>query len=176
MQRNHFSVQELVYFSLLIALNIVLTRMASIRIPIAGIETLRIGFGALPVIFAGYYFGAKAGGVVGALGDVVGFWINPMGAYMPHFTLTAALTGILPALLLKVFKSKDQHPLWQVMVVIGISQLVTSVLLVPYFLQMLFGIPLVTTVSAQLQTQLIQVPLYAILLRGIAKRLLVMAG
>lgn len=171
MQKSRFSVQEIVCFSLLIALNIVLTRMASIRIPIAGIETIRIGFGAVPVIFAGYYFGAKSGGVVGAIGDFVGFWINPMGAYMPHFTLTAALTGIIPALILKIFKSRGQYHFWQLLIAIGIGQFITSVLLVPYFLHMLYGIPFLTTIPAQIQAQVIQVPLYAMFVRGIAKRL-----
>ncbi len=63
---------------MLISLNIDLRRIASIRIAIGGIEGIRIGFGALPVILAGIMFGPTAGGIVGAAGDMVGYYINPL--------------------------------------------------------------------------------------------------
>ncbi|MFP4017550.1 MAG: folate family ECF transporter S component, partial [Halanaerobiales bacterium] len=90
------STRRMVYLSFLIALSIILTRVFSLRIAIGGVEGIRIGFGALPIILASVLFGPLAGGIVGAVSDVLGFFINPMGAYMPHFTLTAFLTGFIP--------------------------------------------------------------------------------
>lgn len=79
------STRKLVFLSLLTALGIVLTRFLSLRLPSFGVEGIRIGIGSLQMIFAGMVFGPIAGGLVGAVTDVVGFWISPMGAYMPHF-------------------------------------------------------------------------------------------
>jgi ECF transporter S component (folate family) len=162
--------RELVFLSLLVSLNIVLTRIASIHIPICGVEGIRIGFGAFPVILAGIMFGPTAGGIVGALGDTIGYYINPMGPYMPHFTLAAALTGIIPALILKPIK-RPIPSLWQIIMAIGIGQFISSVILVPYFLQMLFKIPMATTLPARIIGQAIHVPVYSILVQILLKKL-----
>ncbi|NLY05810.1 folate family ECF transporter S component, partial [Candidatus Sordicultor fermentans] len=78
--------KALVYLGFLTTLSIVLTRLASIRIPLGGVEVIRIGFGQLPVIMAGIYFGPGSGALVGGLSDFLGFFLNPMGPYLPHFT------------------------------------------------------------------------------------------
>jgi len=174
--KYHSSTREIVYISLLVALNIVLTRIASIRVPMAGVEMVRIGFGALPVVFAGIYMGPRAGGIVGALGDAIGFWINPMGPYMPHFTLTAALTGIIPPLVLKCFNTKGDYTFWQLLVGMAVGQTITAVLLVPYFMQSHYGVPMIVTMIPRIQTQVIQVPLYAFLVKSIARRVSIAFG
>lgn len=164
------TVRDMVYISLLIALNIVLGRVTSIRVPMAGIEGVRIGFGGLPIIFSGIALGPLAGGIVGGVGDVIGYWINPMGQYMPHFTLTAALTGIIPGLILRPLK-KSEYTFWQLVIAIGIGQTITSVLLVPYFIDRLFNVPMITTLPGNLINQVIHVPLYAFMTKVIMKRL-----
>jgi len=125
---------------LLIALSIILTRVASLRIAIGGIEGIRIGFGGLPIILGGVLFGPLSGGLVGAISDLVGYFINPMGAYMPHFTLTSALTGIIPALVLKLSQKNEPNVL-ELGTAIAAGQIITSLVLVPYFLHTLFGFP-----------------------------------
>ncbi|MBU4228094.1 folate family ECF transporter S component, partial [bacterium] len=87
------SSHKIATMGLLIALSIILTRIASLRIAIGGVEGIRIGLGGLPIILGGVLFGPLSGGLIGAISDVIGYFINPMGAYMPHFTLTSALTG-----------------------------------------------------------------------------------
>lgn len=166
-----FSTREMVYMSFLIALNIVLTRVASIRISFGAVEGIRIGFGGFPTILAGIMMGPIAGGIVGAVGDIIGFSINPMGgAYMPHFTLTAALTGIIPSLILMLFK-RGNYSLWQLIIAIGISQSITSIILVPYFLQLTFKIPFFATLPARIFSQCINVPIYSILIQTLLKKL-----
>ncbi|HQD42138.1 MAG TPA: folate family ECF transporter S component, partial [Bacillota bacterium] len=85
-----FTTKQLVFMALLISVSVILSRIASLRIAFAGVEGIRIGFGDLPVILAGMTFGPLSGGIVGALSDLTGYFINPMGAYMPHFTLVKA--------------------------------------------------------------------------------------
>ncbi|MDI7250904.1 MAG: ECF transporter S component, partial [Bacillota bacterium] len=53
--------------AMLIALSVVLTRVASIRIPVGGVEAIRIGFGALPILMAGVWGGPVFGFIVGAV-------------------------------------------------------------------------------------------------------------
>ncbi|SNX53029.1 folate family ECF transporter S component [Thermoanaerobacterium sp. RBIITD] len=161
--------RELVFLALLVSLNIVLTRIASIKIAIGGIESIRIGFGGFPVILAGIMFGPIAGGIVGAVGDIIGYYINPLGPYMPHFTLTAALTGIIPALILKPIKA-SKPSLWQLMIAIGVGQFISSVILVPYFLQLLFKIPMIATLPPKVVGEVIHVPVYALFTQILLKR------
>jgi ECF transporter S component (folate family) len=175
MKHSRFAIRDMVVLSLLICMNVVLTRIASIRIPIGGTEALRIGFGALPVIFAGLFFGPRAGAVVGALGDIAGFIMSPLGgAFMPHFTLTAALTGAIPPLMLKLFPHREHvadHSFLEILLAIAAGQIITSVLMVPWFLNMLFGVPFMATVFVRFQTQLIQIPLFVMCIKLLARRL-----
>ncbi len=164
------STKEMVYLSFLVALNIVLSRVASIRINIGTVEGIRIGFGAFPTIFAGIMFGPLAGGIVGAIGDFLGFFINPTGFYFPPITLSAALGGIIPALILQIFFKQQNQSLWQYIIAIGIGQVITSVILTPYFLQLGFNIPFFVTLPARIIAQAINVPLYSFLTLAIKKK------
>ncbi len=143
--------KNIAYFGLLIALNVILTRVGSIRIGGGGTEIVRIGFGGYPVIFAGIVFGPLGGGVVGAIGDLIGMIISPMGPYMPHFTLSAALTGVIPGLIMLMFKdTKSRTSFWKLLLAIAIGQITTSVFMTPYFMERLFSISMVTTVPGRL--------------------------
>ena len=164
-----FSTRELVNLSLLIALNSDLTRVASIRINIGAVEGVRIGFGSFPIILAGLIFGPAGGGIVGAIGDIIGYYINPAGAYFPPLTLSAALTGVIPPLVLKMTK-RPNWSLWELIVAIGIGQFITSILITPYLLQLAFNIPFFATLPARIISQAINVPIYAVLAQRIKKK------
>jgi ECF transporter S component (folate family) len=128
----------LVFGGILIATSIVLTRFASIRVNFGAVEGIRIGFGTFPIIFAGFCFGPLMGALVGALSDILGYILSPAGPYMPHFTLSAALYGIIPGLFaMASFLSERSRILGGVLV----SQLSVGLLLTPFFLATLFGIP-----------------------------------
>lgn len=164
--------KNIAYFGLLIALNVVLTRVGSIRIGGGGTEVIRIGFGGYPIIFAGIVFGPLAGGIVGAVGDIIGMLVSPMGPYMPHFTLSAALTGVLPGLVMMMFKDpKAKASFWKLLLAIAVGQIATSILMVPYFMEKLFSMPMVTTVPGRAVTQIFQIPLYAYVTKVLVTRL-----
>ena len=74
--------------AMLSAMQVVLSRFLSIQTPVA-----KIGFGFVPVMFAGALYGAGGGALVGALSDLVGALLFPSGSYFPGYTLTAALSG-----------------------------------------------------------------------------------
>ncbi|RCW49834.1 MULTISPECIES: folate family ECF transporter S component [unclassified Halanaerobium] len=152
--------KRIAYLSFLTALSIILTRILSIRIPIAGVEGVRIGFGSLPIIFAGVALGPLAGGIVGALADFLGYFINPMGAYMPHFTLTSFLTGFIPGVMV-FYVLKRCRTLPILLISIAVGQIITSLFLVPYFINMLFAVPFKVIMPPRVLSQLINIPLYA---------------
>ncbi|MFZ5945565.1 MAG: folate family ECF transporter S component [Bacillota bacterium] len=128
----------LVEGALLIALSVILTRFFSIKVSIGGVDGVRIGLGVMPIILAGLRSGVMQGARVGALADIIGYFLSPGGAYMPHFTVTSALNGVLPALL--IGKKEKLNP-YRIFFVVLVTQLVIGMAIVPYFLNMLFGIP-----------------------------------
>ena len=97
----------MVLMAMFVALNVVFTRLLSARVPIAGIETVRIGLGPLPVYIAGIIGGPIPGAIVGALGDIIGAILFPLGGYLPHFTVVAALRGLLAGLLFKALRKEN---------------------------------------------------------------------
>jgi len=158
------STKKMVYMAFLIALSIILTRLLSLRFAIGGVEGIRVGLGGLPIIFAGIAFGPLAGGIVGAISDILGYIINPMGAYMPHFTLTSLLTGFIPGFLIH-YLFRGNRGFLAMFVAIGIGQGISSVILVPVFLQHLFGIPLETTLIPKIIAEAIHIPLFTYFIR-----------
>ncbi|HKL13808.1 MAG TPA: folate family ECF transporter S component [Halanaerobiales bacterium] len=169
---KNFSIKKMVYSSFLIALSIILTRLLSLRFAIGGVEGIRIGFGSLPVIFGSIMMGPLAGGVIGAISDLLGYFINPIGAYMPHFTLTAFLTGFIPGFLIYYVFNKNISYL-TLFIAIGTGQVISSVILVPIFLDMLFGVPFEVTIIPKIIGEAVNISVYAYFIKLMSKRNLV---
>jgi len=153
----------------LIALSIILTRVASLRVAIGGVEGIRIGLGKLPIILGGVIFGPLAGGLIGAFSDLLGYFINPIGVYMPHFTLTSALTGIIPAAIL-ILMRKDEPNILDLGIAITAGQVITSIILIPYFLNILFGLPWKILIPPRIVSEPIQIFIYIYTINIILKR------
>ena len=152
------NVKTITISGFLIALNIVLSRIVSIP----GI----INFGGFPIIFGGIVLGPVVGGIIGLVGDIFSHIVRPLGPYMPHFTLTAALTGIIPGIITMVLKNDLKEPkLWKILVAILIGQIITTVLMVPYFRYILFDHPFVLTMSKAAVKQAVNIPVYSVLIR-----------
>jgi ECF transporter S component (folate family) len=131
-------VRHLAFTGIFIAMSVVLTRFASLRIAIGGIEGIRIGFGTLPIILSGMLLGPISGALTGALADIIGFVLSPMGPYFPHFTLTSSLYGVIPGIVsLLPFHSKTLRTFCAV----AIPQVGVGLFLTPYFLHTLFDMP-----------------------------------
>ncbi|MCX6090224.1 MAG: folate family ECF transporter S component [Candidatus Atribacteria bacterium] len=137
--------RSVVLQGLLIALGVILTRFASIRVSIGGIEGIRIGVGTLPIMMAGILMGPLSGSLVGCLVDIIGYALNPMGPYMPHFTLTAALYGFIPGVIFSPFLSsrweKVFPPRTLLWFTVLLTQLSIGLFLTPVFLNAIFHIP-----------------------------------
>lgn len=92
--RHHLRV--LIFCSLLAAMSVILGQYLSIKIG----NSVRIGFGALPVVMAGMLYGTLAGMVVGAVGDIVGCLIfYGAGSLVPLITLGMMAEGAIAGLI-----------------------------------------------------------------------------
>lgn len=125
------NVKKMVYLSLFIALEVVLTRFLSIQTPI-----IRIGFGFLPVAISAMMFGPLPAGIAAALADIIGMMLFPSGgAYFPGFTLTAFLTGAI----FGVFLFNKPKSLLRISVAVIIISLFVNLGLDTLWLKMITG-------------------------------------
>lgn len=149
--------------AMLIALSVVLTRVASIRIPVAGVEAIRIGFGALPILMAGVWGGPLFGFVVGAVADLVGYGINPMGAYVPLITLSSGLLGLVPGLVLKLWPAGEPG-LVRIASAVGAAQVLVGMILTPWFLHLSFMIPYAVLIPPRLVSKPLEILVFTLII------------
>lgn len=102
--RKLLNTKALVGASLLTAISIVLTRVFSIMVPLAGLPALRIEFGPVPIMITGILYGPFWGALAGIIADLIGVMINPMGAFHPGFTISSMLWGAIPGVLYSLIK------------------------------------------------------------------------
>lgn len=85
--------RTLVICAMLVALKLVLDAL-NIRIQIT--PSLRISFDFIAVAMGGMLFGPVPAMLIGAAGDIIGYFVNSGGGiYFPGFTLTAVLAGLV---------------------------------------------------------------------------------
>ena len=154
--RKQSSTRRITYMAVFIALSVV-------------INTMRFGsvsFGGFPIIYSGLVLGPVNGLIVGAVSDVLGFIIRPSsGGYNVVFTLTSALTGLIPIMVVQLFKVKyPNYKFYQVLLGIFIGQMLTSVIMAPYFQALLFGKNTFYYYATKaFIKQIVSIPLYAAL-------------
>ena len=124
------SVKSISIFGILVAMEIILARFS--------IHTwnLKIGFSFIPVVVAAIFYGPVTAGLVGAIGDIMGYILFPVGAYFPGFTLTAFVTGMIFGFFLRKSQSVLNVVLAVLCVQIFVSQFMTT-----YWISFLYGSP-----------------------------------
>ncbi len=166
-----FKLRRLVVTAFMSALAVILTRFVSLRIAVMGVESSRLGVGGLPSVLAGIALGPAYGFMAGALADVAGFFLSPLGGgYMPHFTLTAGLFGAIPGLVLGLMEKRsnpgEKDFSWAKLAFsLVVATVFISLGLTPYFLHTLFGMPYAALIPTRLLTAAVEVPSYAVILR-----------
>lgn len=121
-RKSKFPISTLVQCSLLVALEIILSRWFSIQTPI-----VHISFAFIPLMLSGTLHGAGWGCAVGALADYLGATLFPTGGYFPGFTLSNALCGLTFGLLLHE-KPGVPFTRTQRMIRIGIAVLINNLI------------------------------------------------
>lgn len=145
--RTKFTPQTLAIAGVLVAMNIVLSKF--IAIPIG--DSLRITVSSVPIILAGIWLGPLAGGCCGFLGDFLGCLVSGY-APNPFISVSAILMGVLPALLLKLFRVRGGKTTenkaaafafmyLRFLAAIALTMLVTSQGITTYGLAVMYGRP-----------------------------------
>ncbi|MGH4121305.1 folate family ECF transporter S component [Clostridium sp.] len=104
------STKNLVSTSVFIAIAVVI-RSLSIMIPIGGAGAMRISFDAIFYILPGIIYGPIYGALAGGIVDIIAYILRPMGPYIPLFTITAVLAGLIPGLIWKYVKTTNTDKL-----------------------------------------------------------------
>lgn len=100
--KNITAVRGMVLGGMMVAMYVIL---GLFKIPISPDNKISLTFIALVV--SGYVLGPVPSVIVGALGDIVGFFVAPTGTYFPGFTVSAALSGAIFGLCL--YKRPFKH-------------------------------------------------------------------
>mgnify|MGYP002349822006 CR=1 FL=1 len=172
-ERRFFAVKLRVFthLSLLVALSVILSRLFGIMIPIAGVGAVRFSFGDLPVLLAGIVFGPLPGLLVGVLSDLIGYVVNTGGGpYFPLFTLSSALTGLLPALMVRRQDREEFPTFWRLALAVTVTGLICSVGLNTLFLHLLYKKGILVLLPARLVSRLILIPLQTVLLSQLGRQ------
>lgn len=117
--------------ALLVAISVILTRFFSVVVPIAGLPSLRVGFGVIPIMISGIFFGPSLGFLTGVVADLIGVLVHPVGPYFPGFTLSSGLFGLLTGLFFQIFhlhKRKLNFNIVNAVMVLGLSLLFLNVI------------------------------------------------
>lgn len=88
---------------------------------------------------------------------------------MPHFTLTSALAGIIPATIL-ILMRKDEPNVFDLGIAITAGQVIISIILIPYFLNILFGLPWKILIPPRIVSEPIHIFIYTYTINIILKR------
>lgn len=155
-------VQKLIRISLLIALEIVLSRFLSISTP-----HLKIGFAFVPLALCAMLYGPVWAGTAGALADFLGAILFPIGPYFPGFTLTNCLAGILFGLCLR----RERSDRWGfILLAVGLKGLCLSLLLNTLWISMLYGTPYLVLLPTRVFQCAVEMPVQIIVLRILGNR------
>ncbi len=166
-----FSTTTITKMALFIAISVVLSRFLSFKMIFMGIEGVRIGFGSFTIILSGILFGPIGGAIVGALSDIIGYMISPLGPYMPHFTLNASLVGFIPGLFLyNIYKKTHDLSIFLLLGVIGVEEIITTIILLPYFLNTLFDIPLKAILPAYIIRAILDTVVFSLVIKTLIRR------
>ena len=90
------SIKCIVTIGMLLAAAVVLDGFGSIRIG----DAIKINFTFLPLSMIGILFGPVAGFFAGLLTDIIGYLVNPIGAFIPWLVLITGLEGLIYGMVL----------------------------------------------------------------------------
>lgn len=125
--------KTLIMMALFAAISIILARFMVIWLT----NSVRISFGNIPIMLAGMLFGPLAGGLTGAVADILGASVFSGYGWYPPLTIPVVLAGIIPALLKPVFLKKVN--IWRIYLVVTITNIVVSIGLTTLLLSGLYG-------------------------------------
>lgn len=110
-ETQHSIIQRIIVCAILAALGFVLDRFLGITFPLFGVKSFSVNLSFVPIIFSGFIYGPVWGALVGALQDLLGAFLVPMGPFFIGYTATTAFVGACAGFFGMIFlKNKDDLP------------------------------------------------------------------
>ena len=158
MQNSH--TRRIVLIALLIALEIVLTRLLSFQ----PVPAMRISFGFIAIASMAVLFGPIYAGIGAAAADFLGFILVPPASgapFFPGFTLTAFLMGVVYG----VFLYKRAYAFWRICAAALIITIILQLGLDTIWLWIILEDGVAAMIPIRLVRTLIMAPMQIIALR-----------
>ena len=129
------------------------------KIPITPIIEIR--FGSLPIAVAGMSLGPIVAAIIGAVIDVLGFFVKPTGPFFPGFTISGIVSGLIFGL---VLYKKKLHPV-RILVALVLQTLVVGIIMNTFWLDFMYiKAGFFTTLMMRLPKELVMLPINYVLL------------
>lgn len=122
--------KQMVIMAMLIALQIILSRFLSISA-----WNMKIGFSFIPIALAGILFGPIHSGIVAFISDIIGAVLFPTAQFLPGFTVTACIVGILYG-----FLHKNPSNM-RILLIVLLTEIIGSLILNTIWLSQLYHTP-----------------------------------
>ena len=155
MEGKKLTTEMIVAIAFMVALEIVLSKLVSVNI-----SFLRIGFGFLPIAILAILYGPIWAGVGYAIGDVIGGFLFPTGAFFPGFTVTAALTGVIFGLVLYNKKITFVRAL----IASALVCILCNLLLNTFWLTFILGKGFTVLLASRAIKEIVAIPVMAVLI------------
>ncbi|GEM_PF-250580 len=155
-----FSIRVLAQVSLLVALEIVLSRFLSINT-----QVVKIGFAFVPVVICAAAYGPLWAGACAAVADIIGAILFPVGPFMPGITFTALLRGAALGFAYYGLEVKPKSPLFWIRHagVVVFNAIVFSLLLNSYWLSIIYPRGFVYFVTSRILQEAIIIPVQIVI-------------
>lgn len=174
-KKSFMDTRTMVKAAFLTAISIVLTRFLYFFIPLAGLPTLRISFGEVPLMMSGLLFGPVVGGISGIAADFIGVLVNSQGTFHPGFTLSSMLWGAIPGLYLYLFKKQGTYEkiysFKNVFIAVLTCYIIISLGLNTLWLTALYGKGFFILLPGRIIAAVVNVPLQSIIIVNLLKYL-----
>lgn len=128
-------------------------------------DYIKIGFAFLADELTGMMFGPVAGGLMGAIADLVKYVVRPTGPFFPGFTISALAGGIIYGIVLY----KRPLSLRRVILANGLVTLIVNVCMNTYWLTLLYGSAFFAILPARIVKEVIMLPITVVLFYTVAK-------
>ncbi|MFW6270612.1 MAG: folate family ECF transporter S component [Bacillota bacterium] len=151
--------ETIILIILLIGLGISAKYIYTFSFSIGNMSEISINLVALPSIIASILLGPLWGALIGGATDITGHLLHPIGSFLPQITLITIVRGFLPGYLIKHLKFKNKI-LVKLFYVIGITLIITQVLLMSVVLSREFNYNLIDTIFIRLLIQVFTIPVF----------------
>lgn len=128
-------------------------------------DYIKIGFAFLADELTGMMFGPVAGGLMGAIADLVKYVVRPTGPFFPGFTISALAGGIIYGIVLY----KRPLSLRRVILANGLVTLIVNICMNTYWLTLLYGSAFFAILPARIVKEVIMLPITVVLFYTVAK-------